>query len=233
MPTTRRLSRWTARSCSPRPANWCRLALRALDRGGTLAVAGIWLSDIPCLDYQDSLFQERKLRSVTANTRADGEAFLRLAERLGVRATTVGYPMREAPRALADLEDTVGSAGPPCCTTDFSSSKISTARISVGPTRQQPPTSRAPSLIHRSTSLGLERCWTNPSSGLDASHSRRCWDKQRPACRLHSLAMRTSAVCVGRVDAVDSDRDDLLDIAGQRECLGRRLPGSGPVSPHR
>jgi propanol-preferring alcohol dehydrogenase len=44
------------------------------------------------------------LRSVTANTRADGEIFLRLAERLGVRATTVGYPMSEAPRALADLK---------------------------------------------------------------------------------------------------------------------------------
>jgi alcohol dehydrogenase, propanol-preferring len=79
------------------------VALRALDRGGTLAVAGIWLSDIPALDYEDSLFQERKLRSVTANTRADGEAFLRLAERLGVRATTVSYPMSEAPQALADL----------------------------------------------------------------------------------------------------------------------------------
>jgi propanol-preferring alcohol dehydrogenase len=78
-------------------------ALRALDRGGTLAVAGIWLSDIPVLNYEDTLFQERKLRSVTANTRADGETFLRLAERLGVRATTVGYPMSEAPQAMADL----------------------------------------------------------------------------------------------------------------------------------
>ena len=74
------------------------VALRALDRGGTLAVAGIWLSDIPVLSYEDTLFQERRLRSVTANTRADGETFLRLAERLGVRATTVSYPMSEAPR---------------------------------------------------------------------------------------------------------------------------------------
>jgi propanol-preferring alcohol dehydrogenase len=80
------------------------VALRALDRGGTLAVAGIWLSDIPALNYDNTLFQERKLRSVTANTRADGEMFLRLAERLGVRATTVGYPMSEAPRALAVLK---------------------------------------------------------------------------------------------------------------------------------
>jgi propanol-preferring alcohol dehydrogenase len=79
------------------------VALRALDRGATLAVAGIWLSDIPRLDYAADLFQERRLRSVTANTRRDGEQFLRLAARLGVRATTVAYPMEEAPAALADL----------------------------------------------------------------------------------------------------------------------------------
>jgi alcohol dehydrogenase, propanol-preferring len=78
-------------------------ALRSLDRGGTLATAGIWLSDIPALNYDRELFQERRLRSVTANTRHDGETFLQLAARLGIRATTVGYPMAEAPRALADL----------------------------------------------------------------------------------------------------------------------------------
>ncbi|RBY87737.1 zinc-dependent alcohol dehydrogenase family protein [Blastococcus sp. TF02A-30] len=79
------------------------VALRALDRGGTLAVAGIWLSPIPGLDYAAELFEERRLRSVTANTRRDGEEFLRLAVRLGVRATTVGYDLADAPRALADL----------------------------------------------------------------------------------------------------------------------------------
>lgn len=79
------------------------VALRALDRGGVLAVAGIWLSDIPVLDYDAELFQERVLRSVTANTRADGEQFLRLAARLGVRATVVDYPFDRADDALADL----------------------------------------------------------------------------------------------------------------------------------
>lgn len=79
------------------------VALRALDRGATLAVAGIWLSDIPRIDYAAELFQERRLRSVTANTREDGEQFLQLATRLGVRATTVAYPMDAAPDALADL----------------------------------------------------------------------------------------------------------------------------------
>jgi len=79
------------------------VALRALDRGGTLAVAGIWLSAVPGLDYATELFEERRLRSVTANTRRDGEEYLRLAERLGVRATTTGYAMADAPQALADL----------------------------------------------------------------------------------------------------------------------------------
>jgi len=79
------------------------VALSALDRGGTLAVAGIWLSDIPALNYDKYLFQERRLRSVTANTRADGVEFLRLAEQYGIRATTVPYSMEEAPSALRDL----------------------------------------------------------------------------------------------------------------------------------
>jgi alcohol dehydrogenase, propanol-preferring len=80
------------------------VALRALNRGGTLAVAGIYLSDIPALRYEAELFEERKLRSVTANTRADGEEFLTIAARLGIRPTTVAYPMSAAPDALADLE---------------------------------------------------------------------------------------------------------------------------------
>ena len=79
------------------------VALRALDAGGTLAVAGIWLSDIPSLNYDAELFRERRLRSVTANTRHDGEQFLALAQRFGIRATTRPYPMADAPRALADL----------------------------------------------------------------------------------------------------------------------------------
>lgn len=78
-------------------------ALAALDRGGTLAVAGIHLSDVPPLDYDRHLFQERQVRSVTANTRADAAEFLALAVRLGIRATVHPYPLAEADRALADL----------------------------------------------------------------------------------------------------------------------------------
>ncbi|GAA2394130.1 zinc-binding alcohol dehydrogenase family protein [Dactylosporangium salmoneum] len=78
-------------------------ALAALDRGGTLAIAGIHLTDIPPLNYADHLFQERKLVSVTANTRADGREFLDIAARHRLRVTTTGYALGEADRALADL----------------------------------------------------------------------------------------------------------------------------------
>ncbi|MEV0315666.1 zinc-dependent alcohol dehydrogenase family protein [Nonomuraea fuscirosea] len=78
-------------------------ALEALDRGGTLAVAGIHLTDVPSLNYERHLFQERTLRSVTANTRADGRAYLELALAHPPRVTTTPYPFEEAGRALADL----------------------------------------------------------------------------------------------------------------------------------
>jgi propanol-preferring alcohol dehydrogenase len=78
-------------------------ALAALDRGGTLAIAGIHMSDVPPLDYQRHLFQERQLRSVTANTRDDGRAFLDIAARIGLRIVTTPYRFEDADRALEDL----------------------------------------------------------------------------------------------------------------------------------
>jgi propanol-preferring alcohol dehydrogenase len=79
------------------------VALSALDRGGTLAVAGIHLSDVPRLNYERHLFYERKLRSVTANTRDDGQAFLALAARHRLRVSVTEYPLDQADVALADL----------------------------------------------------------------------------------------------------------------------------------
>jgi propanol-preferring alcohol dehydrogenase len=78
------------------------VALRTLARGGTVAIAGIYLSQIPALDYPD-LFQERQVRSVTANTRGDATEFLRLAGRLGLRVEISPYPFERADQALADL----------------------------------------------------------------------------------------------------------------------------------
>jgi propanol-preferring alcohol dehydrogenase len=80
-------------------------ALEALDMGGTLAVAGIYLSDIPKLNYDRHLFHEKSLRSVTANTRKDGEELLQLAAQIPLRPRTTQFPLREANRALQQLKN--------------------------------------------------------------------------------------------------------------------------------
>jgi propanol-preferring alcohol dehydrogenase len=79
-------------------------AMAALDRGGTLAVAGIYLSDIPSMSYERYLFQERQLRSVTSNTRGDAREFLAFAGRHHMSVTTHPYPLSRADQALADLK---------------------------------------------------------------------------------------------------------------------------------
>jgi propanol-preferring alcohol dehydrogenase len=74
-----------------------------LDRGGTLAIAGIHLSDIPALNYQRHLFQERQVRSVTSNTRNDAREFLAFAGQHHLQVTTPEYPLDRADEALTDL----------------------------------------------------------------------------------------------------------------------------------
>jgi alcohol dehydrogenase, propanol-preferring len=79
-------------------------ALEALDRGGVLAVAGIYLSEIPPLDYERHLFYEKELRSVTANTRQDGEEFLIIAGQIPIRTHTVAMALDQANLALQKLK---------------------------------------------------------------------------------------------------------------------------------
>ena len=80
------------------------VALRNLARGGTLALAGIYMTPIPRLDYEADLFYERCIRSVTANTRADGAAFLAEAARGPLRLTTTEFPLEVANQALELLK---------------------------------------------------------------------------------------------------------------------------------
>jgi propanol-preferring alcohol dehydrogenase len=79
-------------------------ALRALERGGTLALAGIHMSPIPSLDYDRDVFGERVIRSVTANTRQDGLDLLREAAAIPIKPHTVSFPLEEANRALQELK---------------------------------------------------------------------------------------------------------------------------------
>jgi propanol-preferring alcohol dehydrogenase len=87
-------------------------ALEALDHGGTLALAGIYLTDIPVLNYERHLFHEKNLRSVTANTRQDGEELLRIAAEIPIRPHTTAFPLHDANRALQQLKhDAIQGAG--------------------------------------------------------------------------------------------------------------------------
>ena len=80
------------------------IALRDLDKGGTVALAGIHVTDLPAMAYEPHLFWEKTLRSVTANTRADGEALLAEAAAIPIRPRVTRYRLEDANRALADIK---------------------------------------------------------------------------------------------------------------------------------
>lgn len=80
------------------------VALSALDRGGTLATAGIYLTDVPPLRYEEHLFYERNLRSVTANTRSDAQELLALAAKIPLRPHTIRFPLAAANEVLRQLK---------------------------------------------------------------------------------------------------------------------------------
>lgn len=89
-----------------------RPALEALDRGGTLAIAGIYMTDVPALEYERHLFYEKNLVSVTANTRKDGEEFLSLAAEITIKPRTTVFRLEEANEALLALKsDRISGAG--------------------------------------------------------------------------------------------------------------------------
>ena len=78
------------------------IALRAVDRGGTVVCAGIHMSDIPSFPYS-ILWHERVLRSVANLTRRDGQQFLALAPQAKVRTEVESFPLSEANQALSRL----------------------------------------------------------------------------------------------------------------------------------
>jgi propanol-preferring alcohol dehydrogenase len=79
-------------------------ALKALRKGGTLALGGIHMSSIPSLDY-DLLYGERVVRSVANNTRNDGEEFLRIAAQIPIHTQVQVFDLRDANRALNTLKN--------------------------------------------------------------------------------------------------------------------------------
>jgi len=87
-------------------------ALEKLQKGGTLALAGIYMTPIPQMDYQRHVFYERNIHPVPANTRADGRRLLAEAAEIPIRPHTTAYPLEHANRALQDLKaDRINGTG--------------------------------------------------------------------------------------------------------------------------
>ena len=80
-------------------------ALEKLQKGGTLALAGIYMTPIPEMDYERYLFYERDVHSVTCNTRQDGRELLAEAAGIPIRPHTTTYSLADANRALQDLKN--------------------------------------------------------------------------------------------------------------------------------
>ena len=80
------------------------VALRALERGGTVACAGIHMSDIPQMPYE-SLYYERVLRSVANSTRQDVRDLLELAQKTLVETQVTAFSLAEANEALMAVKE--------------------------------------------------------------------------------------------------------------------------------
>ncbi len=74
-------------------------ALGAVRKGGTVALAGITMTDIPAMPYR-LLYDERVLRSVANSTRQDVQEFLELAGEIPISTTVQSFPLESANEAL-------------------------------------------------------------------------------------------------------------------------------------
>lgn len=77
-------------------------ALRATERGGTVAINAIHLDRIPSFSY-DLLWLERSVVSVANYTRDDAREFLALASKIPLRTATDVFPLDDANEALGRL----------------------------------------------------------------------------------------------------------------------------------
>ena len=78
--------------------------LGVLERGGTLALAGVTMTPIPELNYDRLLYWERTVRSVANFTRQDARELLDLAAEIPIRTTVQRYRLQEANEALLALK---------------------------------------------------------------------------------------------------------------------------------
>jgi propanol-preferring alcohol dehydrogenase len=79
-------------------------ALRVLERGGTVALAGVTMSPIPEIDYDRLLYWERGVCSVANFTRQDAQELLQVAAEIPIETSVQTFPLEEANEALLALK---------------------------------------------------------------------------------------------------------------------------------
>ena len=84
---------------------WSPERSERLRKGGTLALAGIYMSSIPQMEYENHFFYEKNIGSVTANTRQDGMELLQIAAEIPIKPRVRLFPLREANQALLNLKE--------------------------------------------------------------------------------------------------------------------------------
>ena len=79
-------------------------ALRACDKGGVVALGGIYSSPIPPIDYP-VIYHERVLRSVANSTRQDAGELLHVAAEIPIRTEVEAFDLEQANEALLALKE--------------------------------------------------------------------------------------------------------------------------------
>ena len=111
LPPKKCRGRWTVPSSLPLQGTG-PAALRSLRKGGTLALAGIYMTPIPEMDYERHLFYEKNICSVTANTRQDGVELLQTAAKIPIRPNVRLFSLLAANEALLRLkQDKIQGSG--------------------------------------------------------------------------------------------------------------------------
>ena len=191
-------SRSTRRSCSHRSVTLVPVAMRAFDRGGTLAVAGIYLSDIPKLVYGDELFEGERSPAPQPIRERDGTELLELAARIPLIPKTVAYAFADAPAAL------FGS----CTRPAHRRSRADRLRgLTTAPEQGE-------------TSRGRLSRWTTICSGAGPARSQPPWNPSSGRCSSHPKPMP-------RTWSSDSGRARAASATGSRRPTGRPTSRAG------
>ena len=84
--------------------------LKKIREGGTLALAGITMTNIPEMEYAD-LYHERTIRSVANSTRRDVEDLLDYAAKIPIQTEVETFALEQANEVLLRMKESELTGG--------------------------------------------------------------------------------------------------------------------------